>query len=135
MSLAEATARAAECIRQGDVEGGVALFVDAVGGPGAWEGKAEHAAQMHRDNAYTLLGQVNEGRRPYSRADAEAIRAPTLLIGGADTSPPFPTILDALERSIGDAARAAVPGATHLMSEQEPDAFNRVVLAFLKGQR
>ena len=87
---------------------------------------------MHRDNAYTLIGQVNEGRRPYSRADAEAIRAPTLLIGGADTSPPFPTILDALERSIGDVARAAIPGATHLMSEQEPEAFSRAVLDFLR---
>ena len=89
---------------------------------------------MHRDNAYTLLGQVNEGRRPYTRADMEAIRAPTLLIGGADTSPPFPTILDAMERSIGDAARAAIPGTTHLMSEQEPEAFNAAVLAFLKGR-
>ena len=108
------------------------MFVEAVGGPGAWEGKAEHSAQMHRDNAYTLIGQVNEGRRPYSRADAEAIRAPTLLIGGADTSPPFPTILDALERSIGDVARAAIPGATHLMSEQEPEAFSRAVLDFLR---
>ncbi len=57
MSLAEATAGAAERIRQGDVEGGVALFVDAVGGPGAWEGKAEHSARMHRDNAYTLIGR------------------------------------------------------------------------------
>lgn len=94
------------------------------------EGRALRAdapgQRLHADR------QVNEGRRPYSRADAEAIRAPTLLVGGADTPPPFPTILDALERSIGDVARAAIPGATHLMSEQKPEAFNAAVLAFLK---
>ncbi len=32
---------------------------------------------------YTLLGQVNEQRQPFTRADAEAIRVPTLFVGGA----------------------------------------------------
>jgi pimeloyl-ACP methyl ester carboxylesterase len=45
-------------------------------------------------------------------------------------------VLDAMERRVRGAERATtIPGAGHFMSEQEPDAFNRVVLAFLKGQR
>jgi pimeloyl-ACP methyl ester carboxylesterase len=40
-SLAEATAGAAERIRGGDIDGGLALFVEAVMGPGAWEQTAE----------------------------------------------------------------------------------------------
>jgi pimeloyl-ACP methyl ester carboxylesterase len=135
MSLAEATAGAAERIRRGDVEGGLAFFVDAVNGPGAWDGMAEHPKRMHRDNAYTLIGQVNERRRPFSRTDVEAIRAPTLLIGGEKSPPHFGQVLDAMEGGIADAARATIPGAGHFMSEQEPAAFNRVVLAFLKRQR
>jgi esterase len=135
MSLAEATAGAAERIRAGDVEGGVAFFVDAVNGPGAWEGMAEHSAPMHRDNACTLIGQVNERRRPFSRTDVEAIRAPTLLIGGEKSAGTFRQVLDAMERHVRGAERAAIPGAGHFMSEQEPAAFNRVVLAFLKSQR
>jgi esterase len=132
MSLAEATAGAAERIRAGDVEGGVAFFVDAVNGPGAWEGMAEHSAQMHRDNACTLIGQVNERRRPFSRTDVEAIRAPTLLIGGEKSPPHFGQVLDAMEGGIADAARATIPGAGHFMSEQDPAAFNNTVLGFLR---
>src|SRR4051812_28859310 len=49
MSIPEATTKAAERIRQGHVEDGLAFFVDAVNGPGAWEGMAEHLRQMQRD--------------------------------------------------------------------------------------
>jgi esterase len=131
MSVAEATARAAERIRAGDVEGGLAFFLDAVMGPGAWEGMAGHLKQMHRDNAGTLLGQIDEQRRPFSRADMEAIRAPTLLIGSRACAPPFARVLDAMGRCIGDVARVAIPDTTHGMSQDDPEAFNRVVLGFL----
>jgi pimeloyl-ACP methyl ester carboxylesterase len=131
MSAAEATARAAERIRVGDVEGGLALFLDAVMGPGAWEGMAEHLKRMLRDNARTLLGQIDERRQPFSRADMEAIRAPTLLIGSGACAPSFARVLDAMERWIGVVARATIPGTTHGMSQDDPDAFNRVVLGFL----
>src|SRR5690349_20225043 len=57
MSVAEATAKSAERIRQGDIEGGVAAFVDALNGPGAWAAMVEPLRGMHLDNAYTLLGQ------------------------------------------------------------------------------
>ena len=134
MPLVEATARAADLIRGGDVEGGVAFFVDAVNGPGAWEGMAEHLKRMHRDNARTLIGQVNERRPPFALADMEAIQAPTLLVGGERSSPPFRQVLDAMERHVRGAERAAILGAGHFMSEQEPAAFNRVVLAFLMEQ-
>ena len=36
--------------------------------------------------SYTLLGQQHEARKPYSMADVLAIKTPTLLIGGADTT-------------------------------------------------
>jgi pimeloyl-ACP methyl ester carboxylesterase len=134
MPLAEATARGAERVARGDVEGGVAFFVDAVNGPGAWEGMAEHLKRMHRDNAYTLIGQVNERRPPFALADMEAIRAPTLLVGGERSAPPFRQVLDAMERHVRGVERAVIPSAGHFMSEQEPAAFNRVVLAFLKEQ-
>jgi pimeloyl-ACP methyl ester carboxylesterase len=131
MSIPEATAKSAERIRQGDVEDGLAFFVDAVNGPGAWEGMAEHLRQMQRDNAYTLLGQINERRLPFGHADMEAIRVPTLLIGSEGCSPPFAQTLDAMERTISDVARVTIPGSTHLMTQQNPTAFDRAVLEFL----
>src|SRR4051794_591096 len=58
--------QAAECIRDGNIDGGLALFVDTVSGPGAWEALTERAQGVMRDNAYTLLGQVREQRPPFS---------------------------------------------------------------------
>jgi pimeloyl-ACP methyl ester carboxylesterase len=135
MSIGEATAKGAEVIGAGDVEGGLSLFVDAVNGPGAWEGMADHLKQMHRDNAYTLIGQLNERRPPFTRADMEGIQAATLLIGGEKSGRPFPQILDAMERLIAGSQRVTVPDTTHLMSEQNPAVFNSAVLDFLAMKR
>ena len=74
---------------------------------------------------------MNEGRRPYTRADMAAIRAPTLLVGGADTRLLLPPILDAMERGIAGAERVDIPGTTHLMSDEDPEGFGRAVLGFL----
>ena len=71
---------------------------------------------------------------PVTRADMAAIRAPTLLVGGADTPLLFPPILDALERGIAGAERVDLPGTTHLMSDEDPAAFNAAVLGFLGGR-
>lgn len=130
--LAEAVVRAAERVRGGDIDGGLALFVDTVAGPGARKRSANRIKQMQRNNALTLLGQVNEGRRPYSASDLEGIRAPPLLVGGADTRLLFAPILDAMEHSIAGAVRVDIPGATHLMSDDQQEKFNLAVLEFLR---
>src|SRR5262249_8994775 len=75
----------AEKLGAGDIDGPLQDFVDLIDGDGAWGRLSEPARQQLRDNAFTLVGQVNEGRKPYSRSDAESIRTPTLFIGGADT--------------------------------------------------
>ena len=107
------------------------MFTDALGGPGAWEGLSEPARQAMRDNAGTLLGQLREHRPPFTRADAEAIAAPTLLVGAERSPPAYARILDALERSLRDVRRVTVPGASHPMNRGNPDAFNAAVLEFL----
>ena len=77
-------AAAAEKIAAGDIDGGLSHFLDAIEGEGAWLRLPAAAKQELRDNACTLLGQVNEQRQPYSRGDAESIRVPTLFIGGQE---------------------------------------------------
>ncbi len=122
---------AAEHIRQGNVDGGLALFVDTVSGPGAWEALAERSRETMRDNAYTLLGQVREKRPPFSRADAEAIRAPTLLVGADQSPPAYARILGALERTLRQALRVTIPDTSHAMNHGNPEVFDRAVLDFL----
>jgi len=126
-------AAAIEKIAAGDIDGGLTAFVDAISGPGAWARLTPDARQRRRDNARTLLGQVNEGRRPYSRADAEQIRAPTLFIGGADTPGALPIVLRALAAHVPGARLELIPNAGHSMFVDDPVRFCAVVLNFLEA--
>src|SRR6202043_1822581 len=94
--LAARFAASAEKIAAGDVDGGLAFFMDALEGPGAWARLPETPKQLLRDNAMTLLGQVRDRRPPFSKADAEAIRTPTLFIGGGNTKGALPHVLHTL---------------------------------------
>lgn len=125
-------ADAVEHVRRGEIEEGLRSFFEYAVGSGSWDGLPEERRQINRDNALTLLGQINEGRIPYSRTSAGAIRAPTLLVGGARTRPAFTTVLDGLERAIPGARRITIPDAGHPMSRENPAAFNAAVLAFLR---
>lgn len=128
---AGAFAGGAALIASGDIEGGLARIAEHTGGPGAWEKRPEHRKMISRDNARTLLGQIHEKRAPYSRAAAEAVRAPTLLLGGDRSQPQFGTILDALERVMPNARRETIPMAAHGLNHDNPAVFNQVVLEFL----
>ena len=70
----------------------------------------------------------------FSRAAAEGIRLPTLLVHGANTQPSFVAIIDALEGCIRGAQRVVIPDAGHGMSSDNPEDFNRAVLSFLEGR-
>jgi esterase len=124
---------AIEKIAIGDIDGGLASFIDATNGPGKWASLPAATRQQRRDNARTLLGQVNEGRQPYSRADAEQIRAPTLFIGGADTPGSLPIVLRALAAHVPGARLELIPQAGHNMFVDDPARFCAVVLDFLEA--
>ena len=131
--LAERIAAAAEKIAAGDPEGGLTLFFDAIEGPGAWKRLPATPKQQLRDNATTLIGQTRDKRPPFSKADAEAIRTPTLFIGGANTRGSLPHVLHTLAAHIANSKTAMIPNATHPMFEQAPRRYCEIVLEFLAG--
>jgi pimeloyl-ACP methyl ester carboxylesterase len=118
-------------IRDGDIEGGLTVFFDTIEGDGAWARLPAAAKQQLRDNAPTLIGQVGENRRPYTRQEAEAIRTPTLFVGGADTKGSLPAVLRALAAHVPGSRTAMIPGAGHWMFEQAPEQFCKIVTEFL----
>ena len=93
----------AEKVAAGDIDGGLMIFFDRIEGEGAWARLPAAPKQQLRDNAFTLIGQVGENRRPYAKADAESIRTPTLFIGGADTKGALPAVLRALAPHVAGA--------------------------------
>jgi len=129
--LAARIATAAGKITAGDVEGGLAFFIDAIEGPGAWARLPAAPAQALRDNAFTLIGQARDNRPPFSKADAEAIAMPTLFIGGARTRGTLPHVLRTLAAHVPNSKTAMIPNTTHPMFEQAPQKFCEIVLEFL----
>jgi esterase len=121
----------AEKVRDGDIDGALMPFVDMIDGEGAWARLPATPRQQLRDNAYTLIGQVDENRQPYTRAEAESIKTPALLIGGADTRGALPAVLRALSAHLPGARTAMIPGARHWMFEQAPQQFCAIVERFL----
>jgi pimeloyl-ACP methyl ester carboxylesterase len=120
---------AADRIRAGDIEGGLMIFSDLVGLP--WPGIPATVRQTWRDNARTLLGQINEKRQPFSRSDAAAISVPTLFLGGADTPGQLPVVLHALAAHVRGARTEIIPNARHFMFEDDPVRYCTAVLEFL----
>jgi pimeloyl-ACP methyl ester carboxylesterase len=130
-SLAGRTAITARKIADGDIDGALQNFVDGIDGDGAWARLPAAPRQQLRDNVFTLLGQIGENRKPFTRADAQAIRAPTLLIGGSETTGALSQIWRVLSEHIPNARTAVIPGARHWMLDHAPREVSQVVLGFL----
>jgi pimeloyl-ACP methyl ester carboxylesterase len=107
--------------------------MDALEGPGAWKRLPATPKQLLRDNATTLIGQTRDKRPPFSKRDAEAIKTPTLFIGGANTKGALPLVLHTLAANVAGSKTAMIPGATHPMFEQAPQRYCEIVLEFLAG--
>ena len=129
--LAARFAACAAVIAKGDIDGGLEIFMDALEGPGAWKRLPAATKQQLRDNATTLIGQTRDARPPFSKADTDMIKTPTLFIGGANTRGLPPKVLHALAAHVAGSRTEMIPGTTHTMFEQAPQAYCEIVLAFL----
>ncbi|MOA33989.1 Alpha/beta hydrolase family protein [compost metagenome] len=88
---------------------------------------------MALDNAFTLVGQVEDRPEPVAAALLAAIRCPVLLLGGERSPQPFPVVLQMLEHHLVGAQCAVLPGVSHGMNVQRPALFNRLVGEFLEA--
>lgn len=121
-------------IGAGQVEAGLQLFIDTVSGPGIWQRSSARFRHMALDNAFTLVGQVDDRPESVTPALLAEIRCPTLLLGGERSPQPFPVVLQMLEYHLSGARRTILPGVSHGMNVQRPALFNRLVGEFLDAQ-
>ena len=66
------------------------------------------------------------------RAALAQIRVPTLLVAGEFDRVATPAVMQAMAREILQARYAEMPGIGHLMPLENPDAFDRLLLDFLR---
>lgn len=121
-------------IGAGQVEAGLQLFIDTVSGPGIWQRSSARFRHMALDNAFTLVGQVDDRPESVTPALLAEIRCPTLLLGGERSPQPFPVVLQMLEYHLSGARCTILPGVSHGMNVQRPALFNRLVGEFLDAQ-
>lgn len=125
-------ARTVALIAQGDVDAGLALFVDSVSRPGSWAQSPRDFKMMARDNAHTLGPQFADRTPAFAAQEAAAIAAPVLLIGGEKSPSIFHRNIEWLQQRIRGARQMTIAGASHGMNLTHPRAFNRAVLDFIK---
>lgn len=131
--LAKVWERAGEMLQQGNVDGGVRVFVDGVVELGAFDGFPAEVQNMMMDNACELKVETSSPNfwTPFTRDDAARVRAPALLLTGDKSARMFQLIMDELERCLPNKEFARVPDTTHEVTSDNPEAYNTIVLRFL----
>jgi len=123
--------RSLKLIDDGEVDAGLALFVDTVSGADTWRRMVPWFQEMVRDNASTLRGQASEILNPLSQAQLQKLAMPLLLIGGALSPAPYPAVLQMLYEWIPSAHKEIIKGSSHGMNLGNPRAFNSAIENFL----
>jgi pimeloyl-ACP methyl ester carboxylesterase len=87
---------------------------------------------MILDNARTVRLQLSAPRPPaISRATLRGLQLPTLVVGGEHSRRHSSLGNEILVRCIPGSGLVVIPQATHLMTHQNPAAFNEALLHFL----
>lgn len=124
---------AREALKAGDTKAGIPLFVNGVGGPGAYERRSDADKNMNADNVASYQSDATTKRpRPVFTCDmAKKIAAPTLLSNGERSPKFFYRIIDQLEICLPNRERIVIAGSSHTVPSENPDAYDTAVLAFL----
>jgi pimeloyl-ACP methyl ester carboxylesterase len=89
-------------------------------------------ADWFLDNVRTVPLRVSELPLPeVSCAALGSVKVPAIVVGGEHTRRYYSLINEVVARCIPGARQVIVPEATHLMSYQNPPAFNEALLQFL----
>lgn len=121
--------------RVGDIERGGEIFGRAVLGEERLKSMPRERQRMIEENASAEVAQfLGAGFPPLSQTDVKGIQLPVLLVTGKESHPVLrETLTNELARLLPNARHVDVPNASHLMHEEQPDAFNEAVLLFLRG--
>ncbi|MGH9789631.1 MAG: alpha/beta fold hydrolase [Candidatus Acidiferrales bacterium] len=127
-------ASAQEAFQRGDDEGGLRILAEGiVGKKGAYDDAPLHRRQRLHDNL--RLGKVQMSRPraplPFTCEEAQAIKAPALLLEGEDTLKMFHLASAELRKCMPRSEHAVLPAATHGLQLENPTGFNEIVLKFL----
>jgi pimeloyl-ACP methyl ester carboxylesterase len=128
--LVRLAAKAGEAIRA------TRLFFELANneGSGALDSQSEPFRQMVLDNARTVPLALSAPQPAFSCAKLAGVKAPTLVVSGEQSPRSRTLINEVIVRCIRGSRLVVIPEAAHLMSHQNPTAFNETLLHFLARQ-
>jgi pimeloyl-ACP methyl ester carboxylesterase len=125
---------ATAAFKRGDRELGLRLFGNAVLGQDAFASLSAERLEQVRANLIDaeFLGS---GFAPLPVEAVAQIQRPTLLLGSENSPRLLRLLLNRLQEVLPHVEREEIPSASHIMHEDNPDAFFEAVFGFLKSQR
>jgi non-heme chloroperoxidase len=131
--LADVWEQARRTCQQGELEVGMRIFIDGVMGEGAFDQCPAPVQAEIMDNAAEMAVELETPPEAFystlSREDVRGVSMPTLLLSGELSPPVFRDVTDELARSLPQAERVMIPGASHDLGD--PALFTETVLCFL----
>lgn len=122
-----------EAFSSGDEERIVRTYATHVA-PGEFEKASPEVRKMLLANASAFQLDFESRRSPFTCEDAKRITVPVLVLSGARS----PMGLQRIAETTAQCMKAdfvKIPGATHWLQNDHPDAFNAATLAFLTRHR
>ncbi len=122
---------AAAAAERGDMEEAMVLFGTAALGPGAFARLSEARKDQVRANLIKaeFLGS---GFPPLDPARLRHVDVPTLLVTGDGSPPVLHRLADALQEILPAVERVEIPGAAHIMHEDNAGTYNAAVRSFVE---
>jgi pimeloyl-ACP methyl ester carboxylesterase len=116
--------------RRGDMDAALRIFGTAVLGPEFYRRLSATRLEQVRANAIAaeFLGS---GMTALDEQDLRGLQTPTLLLTGQLSPRLFHHLTDRLSQLLPQARRVEIPGASHIVHEDNPHAYNAAVLSFL----
>lgn len=126
-------APAMKAFRKGATDAAIRTFGDAVFGPRGYDRLTESQKGRAHDNMSNVKAELfGPGFLPLNTKELRRLRVPTLLVTGEKSIGLFRYLTDRIEELLPTTQRVEVPGASHIMFEDNAGEFNRAVLAFLE---
>lgn len=124
-----ARAKLQQRLLAGEIDKGLAEYVDFANGPGTWSSSTEENRQVRRENAWTIIGDV--GRPQTTCEEGVRFSMPTLLMNGEFSPPRYLQMFDIFQVCAKGSQRTYIPKASHGMFRTHPELTNAAILTFL----
>jgi pimeloyl-ACP methyl ester carboxylesterase len=103
--------------------------------PGDFEKTTPEERKMLMDNVAAFQLDFNSRRTPFTCDDAKKITVPVLVLAGDQSPMGLQRIAETAASCIKGAKFARIPKATHWMQLDQPQVFNKEVIAFLRQNK